>query len=269
MITNSQYTNLLQFEILKKYNSLFQFSTTIAGGVSKETYTSFNLGPYSGDNPVYIAENRNRLANMLQVEAEKIFIPYQTHGEKILFIDNSFLKKTEEQKTSLLYGIDALITDQTDICIGVTTADCVPVLIFDPVLNILAVIHAGWRGTVNKLVIKTIEVMHEKLGCKPENLIACIGPSISPEFFEIGNEVVDLFYDEGFKMETISFKNPSTGKIHIDLWTANKLSVIEAGISVQNIEIAGICTYKNSGLFFSARRQGINSGRMLTGGVIR
>lgn len=268
MIINDKFSNILHFEKLNNYSSLIQFSTTISGGVSTGKYSSFNLSTYSGDKPELVAENRTKLANILHIKNENIYIPYQTHEDKILVIDESVVTELQYNKDDLLHGIDAVITNLPGICIGVTTADCVPILIYDPILKVLAAVHAGWRGTVKKLVKKTINHMIEKFNCNAENMIACTGPSISAHFFEVGNDVADIFRDTGFDLMEIGYKNQMTEKIHLDLRSANKLLMNEGGIHDRNIDIAAICTYNNSQLLFSARRQGIRSGRMMTGGFI-
>lgn len=262
-----QGTVLLQFERLQKHD-LFHFSTTIQGGVSEGAYASFNLSFYSGDKFENVLTNRMRLADAAGVSIERLFIPYQTHEDKVLVIDDAFLSLSNKEQMQRLNGIDALITDQKNICIGVTTADCVPLLIFDPGIKVLAAIHAGWKGAMLRIGAKTAKCMIEKFGSNPKNLLVGIAPSISPEKFEVGDEVGEAFEKEGFALSEISFRNSQTGKLHIDLWEANKLPLVEIGIPSENIEIAGICTNSNPDKFFSARRLTIHSGRMITGGVI-
>lgn len=268
MLFHPRYNNILQFESFLKFDSLFQFSTAIQGGVSKENYESFNLSMYSGDDIDNVAENRKRLVQILNIDEDDLIIPYQTHEDKILIIDNQFLGKPDLEQAHLLHGIDSLITDVKGICIAVTTADCVPIIIFDTVLKVLAVVHAGWRGTVAKLPEKTIFEMQKRYGSKPENLIAGIGPYISQEHFEVGHEVIELFDSAGFDLKNIKYINNNSGKSHLDLGLANKYSLVEAGIPGENIEISNCCTYKEEDLFFSARRQSIHSGRMLTLGIL-
>lgn len=269
MIRNKKHHTLLKFENLCKYDSLFHFSTTIQGGVSSGNYASLNLGIYAGDDINCVNENRTKLASMIGVEYKDLFFPYQTHEDKILIIDNHFLTETESKQHQLLNGIDAIVTNQKNICIGVSTADCVPILIYDPILNVLAAIHAGWRGTVAKIAIKTIEKMREVFGCNPSDLIAGIAPCISQKHFEVGEEVVESFISVNFDMDKIAYRNPDFNKMHISLSLANKILSEEAGILPQNIELSGLCTFSSSDLFFSARRQTINSGRMITGGVLK
>jgi uncharacterized protein, YfiH family len=256
---------LLRFPSLEQYTGMTHFVTTRHGGVSTGNYDSFNLGFFSGDNPDSVAQNRTILCDAINASPEKLFIPYQTHGDRICVIDGDFILLNEAQQSLLLNDVDALITNQPDLCIGVTTADCVPVLIYDPIKNVAAVVHAGWRGTVARIAGKTIRLMVEKFGCNPEELVAAIGPSIGPDAFEVGADVADEFLRNGFAQTIL----PNNHKPHIDLWLANKQDLMEAGLQPHRIEIAGICTFTEHDRFFSARRLGVKSGRLVSGIMIR
>ncbi|MGM5629894.1 peptidoglycan editing factor PgeF [Apibacter raozihei] len=250
------------------YKSLIHFTTTLWGGVSSGNYSSFNFGISSGDEPNNIEKNKKILSDKLKISVDQIFIPRLTHSNKVAVIDKSFLLDKNAKSLEILKGVDALVTNQKGICIGITTADCVPVLLYDPVNKTLGTVHAGWRGTVSNIAGETVKLMVEKFNCKPENILAAIGPSISIEHFEVGSEVVEEFVSANFNLSIISKINKESEKHHIDLWKANRFLLLEAGLLDSHIEISGICTYKDSERFFSARRQTLNSGRMLTGGVL-
>lgn len=270
MIFHPKHSNLLRFEIFNQFEpSLCHFSTTVNAGVSQGDYSSFNMSIYSGDDIECVDENRNRLALLLDIDEDKLFIPYQTHEDKTAVIDEEFLSKSDLEQAKMLHGIDSIITNQKNICIGITTADCVPIIIYDPINKVLACVHAGWRGTLAKLSEKTIFEMQKRFDCKHENLIAGIGPFISEKYFEVGDEVFQSFSDAGFFMEEISSFNVYSKKYHLDLGSANKQLFRNIGIPDKNVEISDYCTFREKYLFFSARRQGIKSGRMLTGGYIR
>ncbi len=268
MINNKEHENLLQFESLN-HDSLFHFSTTIKGGISRGTYASFNLGLYSGDIPERVYKNRAKLTSQIGVKPNNLFIPIQTHEDKTLVLDKNFLSLSDDDKLEELNGIDALVTNLRNLCIGITTADCVPILLFDPEKKVLAAIHAGWKGTIANIVGKTVKKMSDKFDCNPNDLFAGIAPCISLECFEVGNEVVDRFIESGFSIKEIGRKNVKTAKMHLDLQLANKLLLNAAGIPLNNIETANLCTFSHPDKFFSARRQTIHSGRMVTGGIIR
>ncbi len=245
------------------------FSTTRMKGFSKGAYASFNINRYCGDSPSPIAQNLSALCEELNIPEAHLIMPHQVHGTKIAVIDEGMLALPTEERDQLLDGIDGVITSLRDVCIGVSTADCVPVLIYNKEKHIAAAIHAGWRGTVQRIVKKALEVLFSRFGIRGEELSAIIGPSISLKAFEVGEEVYQAFAQAGFPMPLIAerfpAKAPWTEKWHIDLWQANALQLLEGGIPSEKIHVAEICTYTQYEKFFSARRLGIHSGRIYTG----
>ncbi|MBR4568547.1 MAG: laccase domain-containing protein [Bacteroidales bacterium] len=183
---------------------------------------------------------------------------HQVHGDRIAVIDRPELTRED------LEGYDAFICKFPGIAIGVRTADCVPILLYDPVQRVVAAIHSGWKGTVLKIAQKTIGLMKCDFGCLPENLRAIIGPAIGPNSFQVGPEVVDKFRNTGFPMTQIwSFRgesdgSPMSGGHHIDLYTANRWILEESG--VRDIQVFDIDTFTDTS-FFSARREGTACGR--------
>ena len=192
--------------------------------------------------------------------------PHQVHGTEIREVTDPMT--TREQ----LEGVDALITNVPGVAISVRTADCIPVLLYDPVHKAVAAVHAGWRGTVQHISNKAIEVMQQLYGTDVHELRAVIGPGIGPESFQVGQEVADAFAQTGFPMEQIlkdcgpkhpTENNPMNGGLHIDLWKANKWLLEQSGVKPANIQVAEICTYRNNDRFFSARREGTKCGRII------
>ena len=176
----------------------------------------------------------------------------------------------ELQQIQLLEGKDALMTTLPHLCIGVSTADCIPVLLYDPRHHAKAAIHAGWRGTVSRIVKETFRKMQRVYGTLPEDTLAVIGPGISLKNFEVGQEVYDDFALHGFDMCLLARKypcrnNPAQEKWHINLPLCNQLQLESVGVPRSHIQQSGLCTYDNVADFFSARRLGINSGRIYTG----
>ncbi|MEI6556017.1 MAG: peptidoglycan editing factor PgeF [Paludibacter sp.] len=249
--------------LLSEYNEIAHFCTSRQGGASVGNYASFNLSPFSGDQPVHLEENQRVLCQKLGIDSEKLIIPYQTHGTEIRVIDKTFFLLSASEKTQYLHGVDALITKLPRVCIGVTTADCVPLIFFDTHKKVVAVAHAGWRGTCCRIAEKTVRVMVEQLECKVDDILVTVGPSISVDVYNVGSELVETFQNEGFDTDEIFVEKGE--KLHLDLCKANRQSLLKAGILPQHIEIAGICTYTKHDQFFSARRLGIKSGRMLSG----
>lgn len=266
MTVHPIHNNLLLFETLNKKESLFTFTTTISGGVSKGNYRTFNLGLFSGDDESNVLENRTRLTN--EIGTSEIYFPYQTHKDNIAIIDSDFLSLPDTEKEKRLYGIDAVITNQKHICIGIGTADCVPILMYDRSQHILAAVHAGWRGTIERLPEKVVSLLISTYGSRSKDLLVAIGPSISQEYFDVGDEMIIAFRDAKYDIEQITKKNSITDKYHINLWLSNQLALIDVGIPNENIELSGLCTYANPEMFFSARRQTVFSGRMITGGIL-
>ena len=255
------------------------FSTTRIGGYGTGAYSAFNITHYCGDSAENVKKNRELLCGELGINDGQLILPRQIHSNEVLCLDDSFLKHSDEEKSKCLEGIDAVITDIPRICIGVSTADCVPVLLFDGVKKVAAAVHAGWRGTVGKIVLNTISKMTSRYGCDVADIKAVIGPSISLGAFEVGAEVYDEFEKAGFTMREISKFYPTAdgdvtldgriGKWHIDLWAANYLLLDSCGIRMENIQVANVCTYSSSEEFFSARKLGIQSGRIFSGILIK
>ena len=190
--------------------------------------------------------------------------PHQVHGCVIREVTDPLTTRDE------LEGVDALITNVPGVAISVRTADCIPVLLYDPVNRAVAAVHDGWRGTVQRLSQKVVAEMQRRYGTRPGDLKAVIGPGIGPESFQVGQEVVDAFAQAGFPMDHIlkdcgpknpTPQNPMNGGLHIDLWRANQWLLEELGVS--SIQVSGICTYINNHRFFSARREGTKCGRII------
>lgn len=260
---------MLQFSGLSGECNISHFITTRHGGVSEGNYASMNPGEYSGDDLKSIRMNRKILSDVIGISPEGIFAPFQIHEAEVGYLDTRFLSLTPEGQKDEMNGKDALITDVPGVCVAVSTADCVPVLVYAPDKKVVAAIHAGWRGTVKQIVAKTVGCMIARYGCDPSRMLAGIAPSISRESFEVGDEVAEAFQATGVDMTRIMERNARTGKPHIDLWEANRIQLLEVGLLPEHIEISGICTYLHHDDFFSARRLGIKSGRMLSGIMIK
>lgn len=207
-----------------------------------------NYGLNVADNPLVVSQNRNEIKSLLKVTESVVVIPFQTHSNNISIVDHS-------NKNDLFENTDALITNLPGIVLGTLSADCVPILLADPVTHVIASIHAGWKGTVAEIAKRTITCMQEKFNCSPENIRAGIGPSISSACYEVNEDVAVHFIDS-------CKSDSSNGKKCIDLWKANQVQLKESGLLPQHIEIAKLCTYSNPADFYSARRDGIGTGRL-------
>ena len=242
------------------------FSSTRHGGYSKGSYGEFNINHYCGDSEEAIKQNRALLCQLLQIDDDHLLMPHQVHQTEIVAVDEAFLGLSSAERKARLEGVDALMTDMSGICIGVSTADCIPVLLYDKPHHAACAIHAGWRGTVKRIVEKAVASMTAVYGSRPTDIMAQIGPGIHLESFEVGDEVYEAFVNEGFTMETISKKME---KWHIDLPECNRVQLLDSGVPQRQIAVSEVCTFQQSDTFFSARRLGINSGRIFTGILLR
>ncbi|MGQ8337157.1 peptidoglycan editing factor PgeF [Sunxiuqinia sp. A32] len=200
---------------------------------------------------------RKELASALNLQLDQLILPRQNHGTGIQVVQ-------ESSPLADVSETDALITNNPNLCICVQTADCVPVLLHDPKQNVIAAVHSGWRGTVNKILTKTIEKMHDQFGTNPQDIVAGIGPSISKNHYEIGAEVI-YQVKQTFPNSSDLLFQMGNGKAHLNLWEANRSLLIEAGVDSKRIELSGLCSYALLELFYSARRDGAATGRMVSG----
>ena len=243
---------LIYYKIFSGYENVVAFTST------KQTFDVVNPR-FTGDTKDIFENNRILLAEKLMIKPEQLIFPRQTHTNcvaEILDIPENEIKET-----------DALVTNQTGICLCVQTADCVPILLFDPINNVVAAVHAGWRGTVKKIVEIAVQKMVVKYNSSPENIVAAIGPSISPDIYEVGNEVVEEVKKSIPNAEILLHKN-SSGKFHFNLWEANRQILLENGLQKKNIEILGECSFSQNNKYFSARKEGMETGRMVSGIMI-
>jgi YfiH family protein len=182
------------------------------------------------------------LAEKLMIKPDQLVFPRQTHTNCVAEIADIPVSEIKET--------DALVTNKTGICLCVQTADCVPILLFDPVKNVIAAVHAGWRGTVKKIAEIAVQKMVQNYGASPENIIAAIGPSISPDIYEVGGEVVEEVKKSIPNAEIVLHRN-SSGKFQLNLWEANRQVLLENGLQSKNIEILGECSLIETGRMVS------------------
>ena len=170
---------MLGYESLSSYSNISHFVTTRQGGCSEGNYASFNCTPYSGDEAEKVRRNQTLLMEGMSQTPEELVIPVQTHETNCLLIGDAYLSASTQQRQAMLHGVDALITREPGYCLCISTADCVPVLMYDKKHSAIAAIHAGWRGTVAYIVRDTLLRMEKEFGTSGEDVVACIGPSIS------------------------------------------------------------------------------------------
>ncbi len=244
--------SVFKFESFRKYKNIAHFVTT------KEGWVSGSKPRFTGDQELLYSAFRKELAVSGEWNVNQFIFPRQTHSDHVAVVD-------PENRSVTLEDTDALITNEPGLFICVQTADCVPVLIYDTQKSVVAAVHAGWRGTVSKIVQKTILKMTEKFDCNPDDLVVGIGPSIHMHAYEVGGEVVELVERNLNNASDLLKPSLNSGKAYFDLWEANKSILIESGIQEANIEVMGLCSFEHSGLFYSARRDGADTGRMVSG----
>ena len=242
-----------QFERLQGFAGLRHGIFTRLGGVSAAPFESLNVGSTVGDEQSHVLENRERLAGALGVRDEDMHTTWQVHRADVLVL-HSADRQWPPPKA------DALITDRVDLPIGMRFADCVPLLFFDPTKKVLGMAHAGWRGTAAGVGPSTIKTMRDEFGCRPADIIAGVGPSIGPAWYEVGPEVAaEIKVAFGDVEGLLSQPNGGDARPHLDLWEANRRALQMAG--VRQIELAELCTASNVDEFYSHRAEGGRTGR--------
>jgi len=245
---------MFRFGNLSKHKVIQHFISDRSGGVSPAPYNTLNIGFNTKDAPENVIKNREILAIKSCFDLNALTTVKQTHSGNVILVNADIKGRGALDYDSALHDADALVTNLRKVPIMVQVADCVPILLFDPVNNVIAAVHAGWRGTLLHIAAKTVEKMSSSFGSDPLNLIAGIGPSIGPCCYEVGKEVVDKAAD------MMPFIYNKKGKPYFDLWESNKAQLMNSGVRSSNIEVSGICTMDNSDLYFSSR-----AGKGITG----
>lgn len=235
--------------------------TTRKGGVSLAPFDSLNLGSGGGDSPADVQRNRELLADALGLTGRTINTVRQVHGSDIYVFADADEGRPEE-------GHDAIVTHIRGAAVGVLTADCVPVLLYDPCVGIVAAVHAGWSGTIKGIAGRTVEEMAARYGTRPSDIQACIGPSIGPCCFEVDEKVMGPLRESMSRWWTGLVTPARPGHWLLDLWKANHGVLALAGVPARNIAVLSACTACNQDKFYSHRRSGGRAGRMMAIAVL-
>ena len=226
-----------------------------SGGNGQEFTLSLSSTPHREE----VLHNRSRLAEALGVSNDRLHFPSQVHGTNVVQV-------TANTRPENLHDTDALITNDTGRAIAVMSADCVPLLLFDARHRAVAAVHAGWRGTVARIVEKTLHQMQATFGTEGADVVAAIGPSVSQANYEVGAEVVAAF-EQAFEGAAEWLVQLPAGKARLDLWKANCWQLTNFGVPLHQIEVANLCSVQNNDRFFSARKG--DRGRYAAGIVLR
>ncbi len=219
---------------------------------------SLSLALHTGEEASRIVQNRKQIAQRLGAKGDLDFVvAKQTHSDNIHIVTR---KRTIgwEEHASAIANCDALITDQKGVMLGVLTADCVPVLLYDPLQKVAAAVHAGWKGTKAQIVSKTVKRMQEHFGCDPENILAGVAPAIGRCCYEVGEDVAQHFFGYRDALEQRG------EKYMLDLPHINQKQLMKAGLQEEHIQMSGICTACDTEQFFSYRKEQGCSGRFMS-----
>ncbi len=226
---------------------------TRKGGVSRAPFDALNLGGNVGDDPKAVRCNHDRMYAVLGVDGARACTVWQVHSTDIVMVNAPVPGRR------WLAQADAMMTDRADVVLAQRYADCTPVFYFDPTKGVIALAHAGWRGTVQGISGAVVRAMERSYGSHPSNIQAAIGPSIGPSRYQVGEEVVAAVQEHFGTTAGLIRRDSADGTAYFDLWAANRLDLERAG--VEQIEVAGICTAENTDEFFSHRAEKGRTGR--------
>lgn len=241
------------FPSIEKTGAVVHGFSTRLGGVSEGIFSSMNVSFTRGDREEAVRENYRRLGAAMGFSCENLVCSDQTHTVNLRVVTEEDRGKGFVRPKDYT-DIDGLVTDVPGLVLATFYADCVPLYLVDPVRRCIGLSHAGWRGTAGKIGKRTVELMREQYGSSPENLVAAIGPSICQSCYEVSKDVIEKFqeaFDERFWPEL--FYEKGGGKYQLNLWRANELGFLEAGVRAERIAAAGVCTCCNPELLFSHR----------------
>ena len=223
-----------------------------SGGVSEGHYEGLNLGLSSGDTEEKVGKNRQIVLDSFGKSQEQTCAFHQIHSDRILSASSTWF---EEQA-------DASITDDPDLFLVVSVADCLPVLFHDPVKKVVGAAHCGWRGTVQGIAAKTVQKMQEDYGSKAENIQIAMGMAIRQDSYQVGPEVIDQFVGAGYAESDVAYSDTSAeNRFRLDVAAANRLQLLDAGIKSENLWDSGLDTFTDADRFYSHRRDKGLTGR--------
>lgn len=241
-----------QFDQWAQQNGVIHGVFTRLGGASGSPWESLNLGGTVGDDPATVRENHRRMYSTLGLDEAQACSVWQVHSADTVVV------RRRVSGRRWLARADGLITDLPGLPLTMRFADCTPILLYDPVCHAAGIVHAGWRGTVRGAASSAVRAMQDAYGTEPADIQAGIGPSIGPEHYQVGEEVVDAVRTAFGATEGL-IARASDGSAYLDLWAANRLALERAGVG--QIEVAGICTATHTSEFYSHRAERGRTGR--------
>lgn len=234
--------------------------TTRSGGVSKGPYAGLNTAFHVGDALENVRLNRALACQALKIDARSLIAGMQVHGDGVKVVEQKDTGRGALTYEESVPDTDALVTGASGVPLSSYYADCVPVFLLDPGKKVIAIAHAGWKGTVLKIGLKTVEEMKVNFGTDPIHCLAGLGPSIGPCCYEVDKRVI-LPIRRSFAYWKDLTELVCPGKWRLNLWEANRRTLLEAGLKPENIVTASICTSCRNDMFFSYRAQNGMAGR--------
>jgi hypothetical protein len=252
------------------YPDISVFHTTKSGGISTGKYATLNTAYHVGDRDENVYQNRKRISKAVNIEPHRMIYPRQIHTNNVKVVDNNcILQQTNSIESDSFSDTDALITDVKDVVLVVQTADCLPVMFFDPVRKVTGIAHAGWRGLINRIIPESIKALQKNYDVDLKDLHVISGPAIKKESYQVGEDVYDVFKEEyPGKASGFFFYASETGKYKLSLHECLMHQLKSEGIQEQNILMNLRDTFKDE-VLYSARRDGLHSGRFVSGIMIR
>jgi polyphenol oxidase len=243
-----KYFRFSTLENQEVYHAVF----TRHGGISPEPWCSLNFGASVGDELQRVAKNRETALGTLLLHTNSVFDVHQVHSTIIVKTDRPLALHETHLKA------DAILTNKPEVTLMMRFADCVPILLYDPVNRAIGIVHAGWVGTVDKIARKTVMAMVENYNTNPKYILAAIGPSIGPDHYMVGKDVLDRVHSSFGDLAKQVIINKQS-KSYLDLWKANQIILLDVGVS--KIENCEICTYCNLQDWYSHRGENGKTGR--------
>lgn len=252
----------LTYGVFEPYLNVTNVVTTRAGGRSAAPYEGLNFGFRSGDDPDAVLENRALVAQVLGFEPESFTAAEQVHGSSVAVVRAADRGRGAVAAEDTLRGADALVTNEPGLPLVILVADCVAISLYDTRGNAIAMVHAGWKGTLGRIVEKALAAMAREYGTRPADVIAGLSPAVGPCHYPVGDEVAESFRAE-FGPDAAGFFDTSPeGRVTLDLWKANLGQLVAAGVPPEKIEESRLCAACSPGLFYSYRRDGARTGRL-------
>jgi len=249
-------TAVVTFPRLADSKVLAQGVTTRSGGVSGGNFRSLNISFKVSDDAVRVEENRVLLSKTLGIHLSRAVTVDQVQGDKVLILNANH---AQAKKGGSLGEGDGLITKEIGVPILMMVADCLPVFFYDPIHKAIGLAHAGWKGTVSHVAVKTLLAMGEAFGTKPDEARAVLGPCIGPCCYEVGKDVMEQFTEVfPWAMEVLEKRDATHWKL--DLAAANAKQLIEMGLNEDHLIRSGLCTVENIDLFYSHRAEASERG---------